>query len=141
MSATAQGTARCVCGAVSLIVDAVSINSGACHCGTCRRWAGGPFMTTDCGTEVAITGEESISVYDSSEWAERGFCSQCGSHLFYRLKGIGQYMIPVALFGNEISFRFDHQVFIDEKPAHYSFAENTENMTGAEVFAKYGGDT
>ena len=33
--------------------------------------------------------------------------------------------------------RFKSQIFIDEKPDWYTFANETENMTGAEVFAMY----
>ena len=32
-----------------------------------------------------------------------------------------------------------HQVFVDERPSYYEFANKTDDMTGAEVFAKYGG--
>ncbi len=32
---------------------------------------------------------------------------------------------------------FDKQIFIDEKPSFYCFANETNKMTGAEVFAKY----
>jgi hypothetical protein len=32
---------------------------------------------------------------------------------------------------------FDRQIFIDEKPEYYSFANETKNMTGAEVFAQF----
>ena len=32
---------------------------------------------------------------------------------------------------------FSHQVFIDEKPTFYSFSNETNNMTGAEIFAKF----
>ena len=31
----------------------------------------------------------------------------------------------------------EHQVFIDEKPDYYSFANETKNMTGAEIFAQF----
>ena len=82
-------------------------------------------------------GNDSITVFNSSDWAERGFCKHCGSHLFYRLKGSGQYILPVGLFDDDGSFEFTHQVFIDEKPLYYHFADETENMTGQEVFAKY----
>lgn len=46
-------------------------------------------------------------------------------------------MIPVGLFDNDQGLVFGHQVFIDEKPSYYSFADNTTEMTGAEMFAKY----
>ena len=94
-------------------------------------------MEITCGTAVSIEGEDSVSVFDSSKWAERGFCSQCGTHLFYRLKGTGDHMIPVGLFDDDDALVLDHQVFIDEKPEFYSFAEKTSQMTGAELFAKY----
>ena len=94
-------------------------------------------MEVDCGSEVSFEGEQNISLYDSSEWAERGLRSNCGSHLFYRLKDTKQYMIPVGLFDDSNNFSFDHQVFIDKKPAYYRFAKRTKDMTEAEVFAMY----
>lgn len=95
-------------------------------------------MEIDCGTDILFTAEENISVYDSSEWAERGFCKQCGTHLFYRLKGIGEYQVPVGVFDSNDGLIFDQQVFIDKRPEFYHFSEKTQNMTSAEVFAKYG---
>ena len=41
----------------------------------------------------------------------------------------------------KIEEKYGHQVFIDEKPSMYRFANETEDMTGAEVFAKYGSQT
>ena len=98
---------------------------------------GGPLMAVDCGTDVLFEGEENISVFNSSEWAERGFCRKCGSHLFYRLKESKQYIVPVGLFDDNSTFVFDHQVFIDEKPSFYCFSNKTNNMTGAEVIEHY----
>jgi len=45
--------------------------------------------------------------------------------------------MPAGLFDDDQAFEMDHQIFIDEKPNYYSFANKTDNMTGAEVFAKY----
>jgi len=42
----------------------------------------------------------------------------------------------VALFEPDDEMVFGNQVFIDEKPDFYSFANKTEDMTGAECFAK-----
>jgi len=137
MSELTKAKGSCLCGAVEFHVDQVSASVGACHCSMCRKWGGGPLMAVDCGTDVSFKGKESIAIFDSSEWAERGFCKQCGSHLFYRLKGNNQTMIPVGLMDGDFPFVFDHQVFIDDKPSYYCFANDTENMTGEEVFAKY----
>ncbi len=137
MSETFEASGNCLCGAIHFIAKKTSNNMGVCHCGICRKWGGGPFMAVDCGTEVSFDGEENISVFNSSEWAERGFCEQCGSHLFYRLKESNQYIIPVGLFDDDKMFVFDHQVFIEEKPSFYYFANKTNDMTGAELFAQY----
>ncbi|CAM2070486.1 GFA family protein [Sulfidibacter corallicola] len=138
MSEISEITGGCLCNGTRLTAKNVSKRVGACHCGTCRKWSGGPFMALDCGTEVTLEGEENITVFNSSMWAERGFCNKCGCHLFYRLKGNQQYIVPVGLLENRDEFEMDHQVFIDEKPEYYAFANETEDMTGAEVFAKYG---
>lgn len=95
-------------------------------------------MAIDCGTEVIVDGSDNVSIYDSSQWAERGFCKKCGTHLFYRLKGTGQYMLAVGVLDDDDDLVFDHQVFIDEKPASYRFANETKDMTGPELFALYG---
>ena len=137
MSDVIEGSGSCLCGAVRINAKSVNKHAGVCHCSMCRKWSGGPWMAVDCGVDITLDGEESIAVYNSSEWAERGFCNKCGSHLFYRLKESKQYVVPVGLFDDDIPFIFDHQIFIDEKPSFYAFANETSNMTGAEVFAKY----
>ncbi|EKV00423.1 hypothetical protein Lepto7375DRAFT_2537 [Leptolyngbya sp. PCC 7375] len=131
------GTGSCLCGAIQFTAKTINKHMGACHCHMCRKWNGGPLMAVSCGTEVAFEGAENISVFDSSEWAERGFCKKCGSHLFYRLKGNNEYSMLVGLFDDDSQFIFEHQVFIDKKPEFYNFSNKTENMTEAEVFAKY----
>ena len=132
-----EGTGRCLCGAVRFTAKNMKNNVEACHCGMCRKWGGGPLMAADCGTEVAFIGEENITVYNSSDWAERGFCKKCGSHLFYRLKDTNEHQMPAGLFDNQEDFNFDLQVFIDRKPSFYSFANKTDEMTEAEVIEKY----
>ena len=131
-------SAHCLCGVVKITATKVEHDVHICHCTMCRRWSGGPAMSVDCGEQVVISGNEYVSIFDSSDWAQRGFCKLCGSHLFYRLKGNNQYILPVGLFENLADLQLSHQFFIDEKPAYYSFTEKTRNLTGAQVFALYG---
>ena len=137
MSESQNIQASCLCGAVKLTAGKFEGSLGACHCSMCRKWGGGPLLCIDCGTDVHIDGEEHVAAYDSSAWAERGFCKNCGTHLFYRLKQARQYVIPIGLFDDHPQVSFDSQIFIDEKPDYYAFANDTTFMTGAEVFAKY----
>ena len=127
----------CLCGEIHFIVHNVNYNVTACHCSMCRKWGGGPLMAVHCGSETSFNSEQNITLYNSSEWAERGFCKLCGSHLFYRLKQNQHYSIPVGLFEKQQNFIFDEQYFIDKKPAFYSFSNKTADLTEAEVFEKY----
>ena len=127
----------CLCGAVSVSFDREKDTFGACHCGMCRKWGGGPALTVDASANVQFSGEEFISTYSSSEWAERGFCKRCGTHLFYRLKQSGFHNFPLGLLEGTDHFQFHQQIFVDRKPEAYSFADKTEQMTEAEVYAKY----
>lgn len=128
----------CLCGAVKVTAPKLSNSLGVCHCSMCRKWSGGPLMAVDAGTDVTFEGNENITVYNSSDWAQRGFCNKCGSSLFYRLKETGQYVLSPTLF-DEANFIFDHQIFIEEKPSYYEFANETKNMTGEEVFKMFSG--
>lgn len=127
----------CLCGSVKLHATVKDTVYGVCHCSICRKWGSGPMFAVECSEVPVIEGAEHIRTYASSEWAERGFCGECGTHLFYRLRQQEFYALPLGLL-EEGDWRFDHQVFIDEKPAHYAFANKTHDLTGAEVFAQFG---
>ena len=139
MSASKKCQGACLCGAVSLSITVNSHEVDVCHCHMCRTWGGGPLLAVECDGQVNMRGEENVGVYASSDWAERGFCRQCGTHLFYRLKKGGHYAIPTGLIDNGEPWMLKQQIFIDEKPATYSFAETTQMMTGAEVMAAFPG--
>ncbi len=125
---------KCLCGTIE--VEAPDCKEvGLCHCATCRRWSGGPLFSIHCGKGVSFSGGEPAR-YRSSEWAERGFCPNCGTHLFYYLLPGDDYVIPAGLF-NEAAFELTAEIFIDEKPAYYSFANDTEQLTGQEVFERF----
>jgi hypothetical protein len=90
MASETERRGSCLCGAVRLAIQTTSKSVAACHCSMCRTLGGGPLLALECGTEVHFDGTDSISVFSSSDWAERGFCSKCGTHLFYRLKKEGE---------------------------------------------------
>ncbi len=140
MSSSSPLQGRCLCGAVSISANVSHRDLGACHCDTCRRWGGGPLLAVECEDNVQFEGQTLIGVYASSDWAERGFCKQCGTHLFYRLREHAFYAIPVGLFDEQEGWQLNREVFIDQKPAFYCFAQRTEQLTGEELFALHSSD-
>jgi hypothetical protein len=131
---------QCLCKKVTIKASNVEEHIDACHCTMCRKWSGSALLAVDCGQEVSFGGQTNITTYDSSEWAERGFCQHCGTHLFYKLKHNQKYIVPVGLFDTDSQFDFKTQIFIEEKPEYYGFANKTKNMTGEEIFADFNGD-
>ena len=137
MSQTQSVSGQCLCGKIKIKARTASNHVHACHCSTCRRWSGGPLLAVDCELDVIFEGENYIKVFDSSEWAERGFCSECGTHLFYRLKPTGQHIMAADLFDDLNDIQFDGQIFTDQKPDYYDFANKTTMKTGEELFAEF----
>lgn len=137
MSDTTRMTGHCLCGKVTIDARTVKPQVHACHCNMCRLWNGGPTMSVHCGTDVTFDNPESVSIYQSCDWAELGFCKHCGSHLFYRALESGEYILQTGSFEEQDKFVLEQQIFIDEKPAFYRFANQTTNLTGAEVVALY----
>ncbi len=127
---------KCLCGAVSLQAR-LNREVEACHCGMCRQWGGGPYLSIHCGADTAIWGAEHIAEYASSDWATRCFCRVCGTHLFYRIKSSDGYEVPAGLFRQQEAFELTKQIFIDRKPDFYAFANSTQVLTEAEVFAQF----
>ncbi len=129
-------TGQCLCGEVQLTFDEVKPHVEACHCSTCRRWGGGPLMGVQAGS-VTANNADAITAYASSEWAKRAFCSQCGTHLYYKLNDADVYFVPAGLLNNMEGRPFVEEIFIDQKPDYYAFSNDTAKLTGEEVFAKY----
>lgn len=127
----------CLCGAVKVQANPPKEIFDACHCGMCRKWAGGPIMTLEAGSAAKIEGEENLSVYSSSDWAERGFCKHCGTHVFYRLKNKTFWNFSVGLFKEAEDFKFHVQIYIDSKPPCYDFANQTQMLSEADVIALF----
>ena len=143
MSARLNG--QCMCGAVTIegtVVDQTPAGSGlgACHCGMCRKWTSSAFVEVALAKDtLAVAGP--VKTYTSSDWAERAFCSTCGSPLWYKLTIEGTENEPVqvsaGLFENAADRELTLEVFIDRKPAGYAFAGERAQMTEAEIFAMY----
>lgn len=136
MSEDLNLTGRCMCGAVTFTAIAEKPSVVVCHCDMCRRWSAGPFMAVGCQS-VTFEGEENVSRIRSSDWAERGFCSKCGSNLFYHVVESSDYQIAAGLFDDQSNLRLSLQVFTDAKPEFYEFSNQTKMMTGEELIALF----
>ena len=130
---------HCLCGGVSYELSEAGIMD-ACHCKMCQRWTGSLFIEMDAeDAHIRFTSDETLAWYDSSDWARRGFCSRCGSSLFYRMKQDGAKWVVLAGTldlppGHEIRM----EIFVDEKPDYYDLAGDRPRLTAEETLARFG---
>ncbi len=81
-------TGGCQCGAVRYRIDQTPEYPSLCHCRMCQKAGGAPFMaffSVEKANFVLTRGAPAI--FRSSEIAERGFCSVCGTPLTYAMDG------------------------------------------------------
>ena len=130
---------RCLCGAVTFAARIPKREVAICHCEMCQRWTAGPFLSVEFAGELALEGSDNVGRYRSSEWGERAFCKTCGTPLFWHMAGTDHYAINAGALEDKSALALTLQIFIDEKPAYYDFANDTRKLTGAETIAAFSG--
>lgn len=137
MGEASRASGGCLCGAVRYSAVPEKPEMDVCHCRMCRRWSGGVFMSVPCN-DLAIEDERALGRYVSSQWAERLFCRECGTSLFWRFQDdeSGHVAIAFQSFDDLAPVSFAEEIFIDEKPALYAFAGERRRKTGAQVIAE-----
>lgn len=77
---------RCLCGAVTIRIDADPIGARTCWCRVCQYIGAGSATVNAVfpAATVTITGElgDHVSTADSGSRMHRRFCLACGTHLF-----------------------------------------------------------
>ena len=75
----------CLCGSVRFhFRGALRPTVSACHCRTCRKFSGGVFVSAAAWRkDLVLDRSRTLKWFRSSRWARRGFCSRCGSSLFW----------------------------------------------------------
>jgi hypothetical protein len=114
----------CLCGRVSFVVTGELGAPDACHCVQCRKQSGHYFASANVPrTQLAITGQENLSWYQSSTKVRRGFCATCGSTLFWdpmARDGIG---VAMGAFDTPTSTQLEMHIFVAEKGDYYTIAD------------------
>jgi hypothetical protein len=117
----------CLCGAVSFEVEGALPPPDACHCTQCRKWSGHVLAGTDVPrAALTIHGAEHLTWYRSSEKVRRGFCSTCGSSLFFDPIDQAKHdWIGVAMgaFDSPTQTRLGIHIFVAEKGDYYDIAD------------------
>jgi hypothetical protein len=75
----------CLCGGIRYEVNGAPEAMGYCHCSRCRKSGGasvGTFLALQADQLRVVQGSELLRTYRSEGFADRSFCSTCGSYLY-----------------------------------------------------------
>lgn len=114
----------CLCGAVSFDVAGDLPAPTACHCTKCRKQSGHFEASTDVPKSVlTIRGEDRLTWYRSSDKVRRGFCSVCGSSLFFDPVYRDWIGILMGAFDGPTHTRLAMHIFVADKGDYYDIAD------------------
>ena len=118
-------TGSCLCGRVTVSVSGALHAPDACHCVQCRKQSGHYFASSNVRrTMLVVGGEESITWYQSSTKVRRGFCSSCGSFLFWDPTDKEWTAIAMGLFDSPTGTRLEKHIFVVEKGDYYDITDD-----------------
>jgi hypothetical protein len=76
---------RCDCQGVRYEVSGALRDVINCHCSRCRRFSGHHMAATSVAAEqLRLLGSETLMWYEPADGVAYGFCSRCGSSLFWK---------------------------------------------------------
>lgn len=114
----------CLCKAVTIEVKGALPQPSACHCTICRKHTGHFEAGTDVPrSAVTIHGSDKITWYHSSEKVRRGFCSRCGSSLFFDPIQRDWIGISMGVFDGPTNTKLKKHIFVADKGDYYDIAD------------------
>jgi hypothetical protein len=124
----------CLCGAVRFEVEgALEKQPELCHCSQCRKQTSHAFAGVNVRRDaLTVHGEDKVTWYQSSEKVRRGFCSACGSALFWNpgIEGYQYISIGMGAFEAPTGVRLAKHTFVAEKGDYYDITDGVPQSQG-----------
>ena len=96
-----------------------------CHCSQCRKTSGHYWAATQVSKgNLNLIKATSLSWYDSSDKARRGFCSVCGSSIFYERKGIDKISVSAGSLEIPTSLDRMRHIYVASKGDYYDISDD-----------------
>ncbi|CAN7397443.1 GFA family protein [Rhizobium leguminosarum] len=128
---TERHTGGCLCGAVRFSTTAKPGPVVGCHCSQCRRQTGLYYAAVNVArAALSVEGTEAVRWYRSSEEAQRGFCSNCGSALFWQADGSAEISVIAGAFDEPSGLAFAHHIYCADKGDFYEISDGLPQYDG-----------
>ncbi len=114
----------CNCGAVRFTLAQAPADATACHCTQCRKQSGHYFASANLPkAAVQLTGGENLTWYQSSETVRRGFCSKCGSWLFWEPLFRNWTSVALGSLNGKTDQTLERHIFVAHKGDYYTIGD------------------
>ncbi len=114
----------CECGAVKYELHGELRTVTACHCNQCRKTSGHFWAATSVPEDkLIVTKDAGLKWYRSSDFAKRGFCSECGSSLFYKVDEKPNVAIGAGTLDGETGLVTAKHIFVKNKGDYYELGD------------------
>jgi len=126
----------CICGSVTYEIHGDLRDVIACHCKECRKFSGHYIAATATAPEnLKLLSSSGLKWYRSSSVAQRGFCSHCGSSLFWKPDSGDRISIFVGTIDGQTKLSLTSNIYTEEKGDYYYIEGGTKHVatTGAKL--------
>ena len=127
MSERSSLSGSCLCGAVRIeVTERPSHSPEACHCSMCRKQSGHVLSAVNVKRDaLKVFGGDRVTWYKSSDKVERGFCSVCGSTLFWKptIDGYQYTAVAMGALESPTGLKLSKHTFVGDKGDYYEIAD------------------
>ena len=122
----------CLCGKISYRVTGAISSVSACHCSQCRKQSGHYYAATRAKQQQFEIDDPDglIKWYRASKDAARGFCSNCGSALFWKDDNSDYLSVLAGSIDGDSGLKIGEHIFTADKGDYYDIDENEPQFPG-----------
>ena len=107
----------CLCGGVAFRLPGPAGPVTACHCRQCRRLSGHYAASFDAGeATIDWLRRDTLGEYATPAGGRRGFCTRCGSSLWFR-SAAGEFSVEAGAVTGPTGGRMAEHIFVGSKGA------------------------
>ena len=112
--------AKCLCGNISFKTSGYHRDVQNCHCVQCLKTHGHHAAYSKVEEkDLKFLSKKSLKWFKSSKRAKRGFCSNCGASIFFKVMGTDSVCIAAGIFNNPTKLKTSIEIFTKGKSDYY----------------------
>ncbi|MGB0853925.1 MAG: GFA family protein [Pikeienuella sp.] len=117
-------TGSCHCGGVAYSAQGPLRDVICCHCSQCRKTSGHYVAATSVkASGLTLIRDDTLTWYNASDTARRGFCNRCGGNLFWKPVDRDDVSIFAGTLDGPTGLTSNEHIFAQDKGDYYDLPE------------------